>query len=159
MYESIITELLRYGKTIYLLRHAAHDSRLCNEIKKSFFEEKRVVVLQEEFSCVEFNELVKKFDYLIASRFHSIVHAFKNGIPCIALGWATKYHDLLAQFDQAQYLLDVRQSVERVHIAEMIQKMNQMRNVESCKILKKLEVIQQNNIFDIIQMGKKVNHV
>ena len=49
---------------------------------------------------------LKQFQFIVASRFHAIVHAFKNGIPCIALGWATKYYDLMKQFGQEQYMLD-----------------------------------------------------
>lgn len=151
LYGAAIRRGLQQKKTVYLLHHATSDAKICKQLKTLFPEEK-VVVLEQEFSCLEFNELVKNFDYLVASRFHSIVHAFKNGIPCIALGWAKKYEDLLNQFGQSKYLFDVRNSPHEEEITAAMEQLECRREEESAVILSRLESVQRNNVFDILTL-------
>ena len=152
LYREAIRRGLEQGKTVYLLHHATSDAKICTKLKASFSAEDRVVLLEREFSCLEFNELVKRFSYLVASRFHSIVHAFKNGIPCIALGWAKKYDDLLAQFGQEGYLFDVRKDPDAREIAKAMDLLNSRRETESAMILSCLAEVQQENVFDILTL-------
>lgn len=155
LYTNAINALLDHGKTVYLLSHSAMDSDLCRKLKKPFLSNDKVILLEQDFNCLEFNELVKKFQYLVASRFHSIVHAFKNGIPCIALGWATKYHDLLKLFGQEQYVLDVRNKIEAAQMLAVIEKMDACHLEESVKIQKGLADVQQQNVFDVLTQHQK----
>ena len=155
LYVSAINALLAHGKTVYLLSHSAMDSGLCRKLKEPFCSNEKVILLEQDFSCLEFNELVKKFRYLVASRFHSIVHAFKNGIPCIAMGWATKYHDLLNLFDQGQYILDVRNDIGEAEMLAIIDRMNARYLEESAKIRKGLAAVQKQNVFDIVTQHQK----
>ena len=155
LYTNAINALLTHGKTVYLLYHSTSDAALCSKLKEPFSSNKNVILLERDFSCIEFNELVKKFDYLIASRFHSIVHAFKNGIPCIALGWATKYHDLLKLFSQEQYMLDVRTKIGTAQVLAAIEKMNCHYLAESAKIQNGLAAVQEQNVFDILTQCQK----
>lgn len=150
IYTNAIKALLDHGKTVYLLSHSAMDSALCGELKEPFKSNENVILLEQDFSCLEFNELVKKFQYMVASRFHSIVHAFKNGIPCIALGWAIKYHDLLKLFSQEQYVLDVRTKIGAAQVLAAIEKMDCHYLEESTKIQDGLAAVQKQNVFDIL---------
>lgn len=150
LYTKAIHALLSQGKTVYLLSHSTVDSALCSKLKEPFLTNENVILLTQDFSCLEFNALVKKFDYLIASRFHSIVHAFKNGVPCIALGWATKYHDLLKLFGQEQYILDVRSKIGAGQITAAIDLMDAHYPDESEKIQKGLAAVQKQNVFDVL---------
>lgn len=153
LYTKAIHALLSQGKTVYLLSHSTVDSALCSKLKELFLTNENVILLAQDFSCLEFNALVKKFDYLIASRFHSIVHAFKNGVPCIALGWATKYHDLLKLFDQEQYILDVRNKIGEEQIAAAIALMDAHYPDEAGKIQKGLAAVQKQNVFDVLTLS------
>lgn len=153
LYTKAIHALLSQGKTVYLLSHSTVDSALCSKLKEPFLTNENVILLAQDFSCLEFNALVKKFDYLIASRFHSIVHAFKNGVPCIALGWATKYHDLLKLFDQEQYILDVRDKIGEEQIAAAIALMDAHYPDEAGKIQKGLAAVQKQNVFDVLTLS------
>lgn len=155
LYASAIRALLAHGKTVYLLSHSAMDSGLCRKLKEPFGSNEKVILLEQDFSCLEFNELVKRFRYLVASRFHSIVHAFKNGIPCVALGWATKYHDLLKQFGQEQYVLDVRSTIGAEQVFAAVEKMDACFPEESAKIRKGLAAVQEQNVFDALMQQQK----
>lgn len=151
-YISAINYLLQNDLTVYLLAHSDADKEICKGLKHEFGSDSRVVLINRELNCIEFNELVKQFQFIIASRFHAIVHAFKNGIPCIALGWATKYHDLMKQFEQEQFVLDVRQQISEGDLDKAIQRMMKGRDAQSSIILEKLNYIQEKDIFEIIDL-------
>ena len=141
---------LKQGKTVYIMHHSTVDADLCTQLKAQFADEANVILLEQEFSCLEFNELVQKFDYLLASRFHSIVHAYKNGIPCVILGWAKKYEDLSALFDQRHYLFDVRSDVDGDSLCTAMDRMNVRRDEESQRIKAHLSDVQTENVFDVL---------
>lgn len=150
LYNSIVRQLIAEGKHVYLLSHATHDLKLCTEIKAEFADEERVHCFEQEFSCIEFNELVSRFEFLVASRFHSIVHAYKNGTPCIVLGWAVKYHELLMQFEQEKYMFDVRSDICLNDISAAVSCMIKKKDNESEKIKRILSDAQKENVFDIL---------
>lgn len=152
LYDAAIAELLEEEKMIYLLSHSTQDRELCKIIKSHFAGENRVILLNQEFNCFEFSKIVRQFQFVIASRFHAIVHAYKNGIPCISLGWAIKYHDLLAEFGQECYSFDVRDGVNTTILTKTISRMDENRNNEALKIKGHLASVQKDNIFDILSI-------
>ena len=152
LYISLIKYLLQNDLAVYLLSHSDIDKEICEDLKNEFCSEKRVILIDHGLNCIEFNELVKQFQFIIASRFHAIVHAFKNGIPCIALGWATKYHELMKQFGQDEYMLDVRQQISDGDLSKVVRKMVKERNEQSSVIGEKLGELQEEDIFDIIDL-------
>ena len=95
--------------------------------------------------------LVKQFDFLIASRYHSIIHAYKEGIPCVALGWAVKYQELLELFNQSNYVFDVRNMNNFVEILNAVVWLDKKHLLESKKIKKELFEVQKENCFDILE--------
>lgn len=105
-----------------------------------------------KLNCLEFSEIIKQFEFVIASRFHSIVHAFRNGIPCIALGWATKYYELMEMFDQEQYMLDLRQGIKVDEVEERIDSMILEREEVSLIIQERLEELRENSVFEAIKL-------
>ena len=150
VYTEVVEKLLSLEKTVYLLSHSTMDAALCRTLKARFENQDTVILLEQDFSCLEFNELVQKFRYLVASRFHSIVHAYKNGIPCIALGWATKYHDLLKLFGQERYVFDVRSSTGTAQMLDAIAQMDGCYAEEADRIRRGLVDVQQENVFDVL---------
>ena len=151
-YTIMIKKLLQICPTVYLISHCNSDINICKQLKMKFANESRVILIDKELSCIEFNEIVKNFYFIIASRFHAIVHAFKNNVPCIALGWATKYHELMKQFSQEQYVLDVRQMISEDILNAMIETMMINRDRNSQIIEKTLSKLQERNVFDIIKL-------
>ena len=151
-YVAIIRELLDNSSIVYLAYHSTLDRDICLKLKENFSDEKRVVFLDRDFSCIEYNVLVKQFKYVVASRFHSIVHAYKNGIPCIALGWAQKYCDLLKEFNQSNFFFDVRKPLSIENLIDSIKKLEKNHTIESCKIKEHLLEIQKNNVFDLVNI-------
>lgn len=152
LYISAIKALLRNKLTVYLLSHADADKTICRQLKDVFSVEDRVILIDRELNCIEFNEVVKQFQFVVASRFHALIHAFKNSIPCIAIGWATKYHDLMGQFSQEQYMLDVRTQINVYNLDAAIESIIANRNESAQAIQKALDKFQKYNIFEIIEV-------
>ena len=150
LYQSMISFLLWSGKNVYIIRHSSTDQELCDDIMTSIGNCEQVVYLDRDFSCLEYNELVREFRFVIASRFHAIVHAYKNSIPCIAIGWALKYGNLLEEFEQGRYAFDVYTNLDIDLIEEAIRYLDSHLEEESKKIYAHLTKIQEKNVFDII---------
>lgn len=151
LWETAVRELLERSYTVYLLVHDISDYRIIEEIKKQYQDDESVILLKNNFACEEFDQLVSEFDFLIASRYHSIVHAYRNAVPCVALGWADKYVTLLESVGQEQYVMDMRQTVVEQDLVGAIDDMITHRMENQDKIRTKVEDIQKGNVFERIK--------
>lgn len=149
IYKDIIEKMISKGKNVYILRHSKMDLPICQKIAKL---NSNAILLENEFSCVEFNNFVNKFDFVIASRFHSVVHAYKNAVPCITLGWAVKYLELHNIFKQDDFVFNVRENMDKDAILNAIEYMDNNFRIESNKISMYLKEVQKDNVFDILSM-------
>lgn len=151
-YKETIDLILEKGKTVYVLRHSKNDIDLCRQIVSMFAGYDKVILLEQDFSCLEFDEMVNKFDFIIASRYHSVVHSYKNYVPSITLGWAVKYRELHAFFDQSDFCFNVRGNLDKQKILNKIEYMMDNHKTESAKIKEKIVAAQSYNVFDILSL-------
>lgn len=107
IYYEIINFLLKEDKHVYLFRHSKEDLTPCKWLKNLFKDDERVVLWKNDFSCFEYDEVCRQFDFLIIGRYHGIVHAYRNNVPCLLLGWAVKYMELAQLMYQSQYVFDL----------------------------------------------------
>lgn len=149
IYECIIKKLLERGKNIYLISHS-NDKQVCRDIYEMFSEDKNIFIYKRSLDCLEYSILVREFEYIIASRYHSIVHAYKEKIPCIAIGWAEKYKELLNLFGQERYVFDVRSKIDKNKLMEAINHLEGVWKQEKKKIGAVLSKVQTENCFDVI---------
>ena len=149
LFVSAIKAIRKEGFNVYILCHATDDIAVADEIKLLFKDDESVTVIRYVLSCFEYQQIVKKFEFVIASRYHSIVHAYKECVPCIAIGWAIKYRELLSLLKQDRYLLDINDSEDNVRI--IVKKMAQFFSSERDVISQELKVIQKRNCFDSIK--------
>lgn len=151
MYKEIISYLLKAGKTVYIFRHSREDFPICKLIAELFQGNKNVVLLDNEFSCLEYDEFVKKFDFVICSRFHGVVHAYHNYIPCILLGWAIKYKELAANVGQEQFAFDITDpNFNSDQVRSVMDQLLINKDRESAIIKAHVTEIRKNNCFDQI---------
>ncbi len=137
-YFAIIDKLLSLEKHVYIFRHSTEDFKICYEIKKRYQDNSNVIFLSDDYNCIEVESLIAKFDFIIASRYHSIIHAYRNNIPLIAIGWAKKYEELLKKFDQLDYFLDIENGLNEDKISDLIIKLNSNKDTEKEIIKEKL---------------------
>ncbi len=154
LYGQIINKLSSLGYNIFLTYHSKEDRKICFELKESIANnDNSIVILDREYNCVEYENLVTNFDFIIASRFHAIVHAYRKHIPSIAIGWANKYKELLALLKQNHYFFDIR-TINNDYLIKAIENMSNNYNNESIIIEDKMNVIQNTNVFDYISISE-----
>lgn len=150
LYRELIAELLKCGKSIYIVCHS-DDEKACNDIYELFSDNPHVLLYKKRLDCLEFSILVRQFQYIIASRYHAIVHAYKEGIPCVSIGWAEKYRELLSLFGQEAYVFDVRQAIDSQKLINAVLVMNEKWVREKGRICEILPTLQTENCFDLIE--------
>lgn len=148
-YQEIIRHLLKLGKTVYIFRHS-DDLSLCRSIYELVKSDTNCHLIEDEMDCLSYSEFVKQFDFIIASRYHSIVHAYKEGIPAVILGWAVKYQELAQITGQEKYVFDIT-NPEKSDIDDILAAICAMsaRNAEETAcILQNVQALQKSNCFD-----------
>ena len=149
LFTKTISTARKNGFNVYILCHAIDDIAIADEIKSSFSLDDSVIVIRRVLSCFQYQQIVKHFDFVIASRYHSIVHAYKECVPCVAIGWAIKYKELLSLLQQDNYLLNINDNDEI--ISNIINDMADKFKIEKKVIEQNLKIIQRNNCFDSIK--------
>jgi colanic acid/amylovoran biosynthesis protein len=149
IYYKIISKLLELNKKVFIIRHSNGDKEFCKNLKEKFSNNKNIYLFNEEYYPFELEKMISKLDYVISSRYHGLVHAYKNNKPCLVLGWAIKYQRLMEDFKQDDFCFDCRNSLEEKKIIKSLEKLDENFENHSKIIEEKLEDIQKNNIFNL----------
>ena len=154
IYQAVIDQLLKDGYQVIIFRHSREDLEIAKMIKELYKNNSDVYLEKKEFSCLEYDEYVKQFSFIICSRYHGIVHAYRNFIPAIALGWAIKYQALADCVGQGQYAFDITEGL--CSIEEIVGTVREMENksLENREMIREhVTEIQKNSCFDQMEMG------
>lgn len=157
IYKKLINALLDLGKVVYIVRHSYSDLNICSMIAVSFDNEKNVKLISEDLSAIELENIIRQFNFIIASRYHSIVHAYKNGVPAIVIGWAVKYHELLKDFGQLDYFFDCGDRLNANQIIYTLKKIAEAFVSERKAIIDKLNKLRDKNVFDVLRDNLREN--
>ncbi len=150
LYYQILTYLERYERNIYIVRHSNDDKEVCKKIY-NLLKSNRIHLINEELSCFQYDGLIKEFDYIIGSRFHGLVHALKNKIPCIAIGWSVKYIELMSTVGLENFAFDINTLDSGCNgILDAIKDMNDSFSLKSETISDRLVQIQKDNCFSFL---------
>ena len=97
---------------IYLVAHAGEDLEMCKEVKRRINNNDSVVLIDHVLYSFNYEAFVSNMDFVIASRYHSLIHAYKKSTPAIILGWAEKYEELAKKL--------IEEVGENIHKLELI---------------------------------------
>lgn len=147
-YQLIIEELLNFGNKVYLFRHSVEDLSLCIDLKESFKDNPDVILLDGDYNCIELQDLISKFKYIVGSRYHSIVHAYEKETPALILGWAYKYKELAINFGQEELIFDIRNDFNFNAIQNGIKILENNRSNLTENIKETLLKIKESDIFE-----------
>jgi colanic acid/amylovoran biosynthesis protein len=148
-YQNIIKRYVSDNRyCFYLLSHAGEDLKICREIKKMFNDKSNVILVDHVLYSFNYENFIKKMDFIVASRYHSIVHAYKEGIPAIIIGWSDKYNALAATFNQKKYIVDTKY-LENDGIKVYSQMINNYAD-ERESIISKLSEVQTKKCYDFL---------
>ena len=151
MYRSVVAELEGKKKNIYIFRHSDDDKEVCELIYGMFKEHLQVNLIDREFNCLEYDRFIRNFQFIICSRFHGIVHAYRNNIPSVALGWEIKYQELAKAVGQEQFVFSIiSSSIDTEGILKAVDDLCDSYSDESLTIQNHLVSIQSDNCFDKI---------
>ncbi|MBB5174556.1 polysaccharide pyruvyl transferase family protein [Texcoconibacillus texcoconensis] len=148
-YKALIDRVLKSEKNVYLLRHSFEDLEINKVIKENYKDEQRVILLEDDLNCIQIDKLLSKFDFIIASRYHAIIHAYKNGVPAFVFGWAVKYQELLKNFSQERYMFDVREDGNKEVILDTMDYMLDHSTEESENINQKMLELDRVELFNV----------
>lgn len=140
LYIRIIEELQDFY-TIYLIPHAGEDMKICTEIKEKYSDNDHIQVITQVLNSFVFEDVVKNMDFIIASRYHSIIHAYRGGVPAIILGWSDKYSEVAKRFEQNNYLIDID---EMESVIRKVNKLKENYDIESSVIKNCLAKVQSS---------------
>lgn len=106
---SIITKFQDSGRKPFLLLHEGQlDLDLAHEINKSLDIPLEILIYD---SPVDIKGVIGKSNILVSSRFHGLVSALSQGVPCVATGWSHKYKMLMNDYGVEEYLVaDIKES-------------------------------------------------
>ncbi|WP_334183817.1 polysaccharide pyruvyl transferase family protein [Novosphingobium sp.] len=147
LYAKMLQKLLDNGEKVYVLNTSTADTDLVEKILSKVKIGPKAHVISGEFSSPELIEIIARFKYVVASRYHSVVFAYRSGVPAVVLGWASKYSDLTALFQQQDYVFDIRDS-DTVRILEGVDKMRMNYEDEAKRIKRNLENVQATSVVE-----------
>jgi polysaccharide pyruvyl transferase WcaK-like protein len=83
------------------------DRDLCAIVQGAVGRPGNCRAIQTALSASEMRAIIGECEYVLASRFHVLVFALSQGVPCTALGWSHKYAELMSAFHAQAHCADV----------------------------------------------------
>ncbi|RFF28898.1 polysaccharide pyruvyl transferase family protein [Wenzhouxiangella sediminis] len=108
-----INTIVERGHQVVLFSHSArpdserehnNDLPLCRAIHARLSYQNGCRLVDRELDTESLRELTATFRCLVTSRFHAMVGAISEEVPCLVVGWSHKYSEVLSNFslgDQA----------------------------------------------------------
>lgn len=116
---SVVEHFLRETSCqILLIPHEASyqradDPELCRMVLEQIRERERLFMLTGTESAADIKAVIGLSDFLVASRYHSLIAALSMRIPVAVIGWAHKYDELMREVGLEKWAVDpVRRSGE-----------------------------------------------
>ena len=150
LYREIIRCLHDNGKAVYIFRHSSNDARLCDMIYAENRDISNVECINRDFNCFEYSAFVRQFDFIVCSRYHGIVNAYRESVPAIILGWAEKYRELAKTVGQENYQFDIAGDIPKEKVLAAVNAMMHNCRHEKEVIQSRLQPVQEKNCFDIL---------
>ncbi len=154
LYNLLIKDLVSSKKIVYILSHSSEDLGMCIKIKNQFLKNNKVILITDDLNVFEIEHIIKQMDFIIASRYHSIVHAYKNSVPVLAIGWSIKYLELLDAFNQSDYYFDIRSKINIENFSQKLQEMKENYTREKKKISQAFDnILLQKDWLTLLSFG------
>jgi colanic acid/amylovoran biosynthesis protein len=137
----------------FLVHEGVKDLKLVQDVNSLFG--KNIKIIKEE-DPIKVKGIIGHSKAVITSRFHGLVSALSQAVPCLCIGWSHKYEALMEDYDYTEGLLNIN-SLNKKVIAD---KLNLILNTESARdISNKLKIESENQKLLSKQMWSKVFEV
>ncbi len=88
--------------------HARDDCWLTRRIREDTGLADRVFALEGEHTAAQLKSIIANADFLVGSRYHSLIAALSHRVPAVAIGWSHKYAQLMRSVGLGEFVADVR---------------------------------------------------
>jgi len=97
---------------IVLIPHEAsfrrtNDTELCNMLIQQIQDRERVYMLRGNESAADIKAVIGLSEFLVASRYHSLIAALSMRTPATVIGWSHKYDDVMRELGLRQCVVDL----------------------------------------------------
>ncbi len=141
--EKYMDVLLDNKFEVHIIEHCGLDKKLCKKLYSGYEDNKSVIYHGEAMDSEEYLQVVQNMEFVIASRYHSIVHGYREHIPSVALGWEDKYNHLLKLMDQKNYCVDCREDIDMLASMDVLKAMIDNYDTEKEKIKLRLSKVRK----------------
>ena len=102
-FAALVGHLVSEGRDPFLLLHEGEkDRRICDAINDQL---DAPVELVAPTSPVEIKRVIGECEFVLTSRFHGLVSAVSQGVPCAATSWSHKYEVLAEEFESPEIIV------------------------------------------------------
>jgi polysaccharide pyruvyl transferase WcaK-like protein len=116
-YDSLINSLVhhvacRRGFGVLVIPNELHeradvdDLVIARSVVQDASNPRVALVDSAQLSGPELKAVLGKCDAIVSSRYHSLVAGLSMGVPCLAMGWHHKYHELFRLFNIEEWVLN-----------------------------------------------------
>ena len=107
----IVELFLGLGVNIVLIAHEMsykrqNDYELCQMIKDQFSLDEKIFIVDAHNSAAVIKRIIGMSEFLVSSRYHSLVAALSMRVSVFTIGWSHKYTDLLKSVGLSKFVTD-----------------------------------------------------
>ena len=139
VYLSELTNIIKYflhetSCQIILIPHEAsfrrmNDAELCRMLIEQTRDHKRIFMLTGEESAADIKSVIGLSDFLVASRYHSLIAALSMRVPVAVIGWSHKYNEVMREVGLEQWVVDAVSSPEGTTNQTIIEAWHQRESI------------------------------
>jgi polysaccharide pyruvyl transferase WcaK-like protein len=153
--EQIIRNLRNSDRQVRLMNHEGHkDARICDLVRKNLMLEGTEVEILCPATGQEAKSFIASSNFVITSRYHGLIGALSQNIPCIPIGWSYKY-DAAMELMKIKYdpdkVLDPTYIVKCIESSEYTGMFSSKNYNEQLKFIKTQISNMWDDIFEIIE--------
>ena len=150
MYNKIFEALKGAKKNVYIICQHSADMGVCQDLANMFRYCENLHLIDRELDCVEFDMIVKKFDFIISSHYTACVQAYRNYIPVLLLGTAEKYKELAELLGQEKYNFDVlSEQCSNYAIVDAMDELVRDEDIAKTRLQTRMINIQTKSCFEV----------
>lgn len=117
----------------HTLAQNAHedDMQAIKEIASGLPKNRYAVFADSSYNCRQMKSLYSHFDYIVGTRFHSVIFAMMEDVPAIAIAYGgNKSRGIMKDMDLSDYVIGIDE-IETAHIVTLFEKL--VKNKDSVK--------------------------
>ena len=148
--EHVITTVKNKGIDLFMLFHDRDDYKVVSQLPTRILENVPKLELNDP---LEIKGAIGKSLFVIGSRFHGLINAFSQNIPCLGTSWSHKYQTLFEEYGCPDFLITDLGNKKAVS-----EKLNFLVSITArTEIAEDIEKFSRNHKMSARNMWKKVD--